>query len=96
VVLFTTSPGAGTVLSNCEAPNDQIRHHRTPQLSRQVVDRLWATGYLTLRDVACEVRDGIAYLDGRLRSHYLKQIAQATAAEVDGVRAVDNRIKVIR
>ncbi len=70
--------------------------HRMPPPARQIAERLRATGYLTLRDVGCEVRDGVAYLEGRLRSHYLKQTAQAAASEVEGIRAVDNRIVVIR
>ena len=64
-------------------------------LTAQLTHRLRATGYLTLHDVACEVRDGVAYLRGRLHSHHLKQVAQSIAAEVDGVRAVDNRIEVV-
>jgi hypothetical protein len=35
-------------------------------------------------------------LRGHLPSHYLKQVAMARAAEVEGVRAIVNEIEVVR
>jgi carbon storage regulator len=58
-------------------------------------DRLRRSGYLALRDIACEVRGGVARLRGRLPTQYLKQVAQAIVAEVEGVIAVSNEIEVI-
>jgi BON domain len=100
VAFFATGPGGGTVLALLRPPKDTnnqlaIRPSRSAILARQVRDRLHAAGYLALRDVGCEVHDGVAFLDGRLRSHYLKQIAQATALKVDGIRRVENRIDVV-
>jgi len=83
------------MISTLDATTDAGRISAAVKLARQIDLRLKATGYLTFRDVACEVRDGIAHLNGCLRSHHLKQIAQAVAIEVDGIRAVDNRIVVV-
>jgi osmotically-inducible protein OsmY len=42
------------------------------------------------------LRDGVLRLRGDLPSHYLKQIALAAVAEVEGVRAIVNEIEVRR
>ena len=65
------------------------------ELRREAEDRLRRSGYLALSDVSCDARDDVLYLRGRLPSYYLKQIAQAVAAEVGGARRVVNRFDVI-
>jgi osmotically-inducible protein OsmY len=64
-------------------------------LERAARERLGDSGYMALRDVACEIAAGEARLSGRLPSHYLKQVAQAAVAGLDGVRTVRNQIEVI-
>jgi osmotically-inducible protein OsmY len=56
--------------------------------------RLRHSGYSALWDVSCEADGATVHLRGRLRSHYLKQMAQAIVAEVEGVRRVVNLIEV--
>ena len=68
---------------------------RRSTIEEAAEDRLRRSGYLALRDVACEVLGGVARLRGRLPSHYLKQVAQAIVAEVEGVIVVSNEIEVI-
>jgi hypothetical protein len=51
--------------------------------------------YLALRNVACDCRDGVLTLRGCLPTYYLKQVAQAVAARVEGVRQVVNDIEVL-
>ncbi len=51
--------------------------------------------YLALRNVTCECRDGVLSLRGCLPTYYLKQVAQAVVAPVDGVRQVVNDIEVV-
>jgi osmotically-inducible protein OsmY len=63
-------------------------------IRREAEARFRRSGYLALSDVACDVHDGVVHLRGRLPSYYLKQVAQAVAAEVEGVRLVVNRIEV--
>lgn len=50
--------------------------------------------YLSLRNIACEYRDGVLTLRGCLPTYYLKQVAQAVVATVEGVRQVVNEIEV--
>jgi osmotically-inducible protein OsmY len=63
-------------------------------IARVAEDRLRRSGYLALRDVSCDAREGVVYLRGRLPAHYLKQVAQALAAGVEGVCRVVNLIEV--
>jgi len=57
--------------------------------------RLEPTGYATLRRVRCEFRDGLLRLSGCLPSQYLKQVAQAAVADVEGIVTVANEIEVV-
>jgi osmotically-inducible protein OsmY len=66
-----------------------------PSLERRIEDCLCRSGYLALRAVVCDTRGGIVRLRGSLPTYYLKQVAQATVAEVDGVRRIINRIVVV-
>lgn len=69
---------------------------RRPELQRTAEERLWRSGYLALRDIACVARDDEVYLHGRLPSYYLKQVAQEIVAGVEGVRRLINKIDVSR
>jgi osmotically-inducible protein OsmY len=51
--------------------------------------------YLALRNVTCDCRDGVLTLRGCLPTYYLKQVAQAVVARLDGVRQVVNEIQVV-
>ncbi len=51
--------------------------------------------YLALRTVRCECQDGVLTLRGCLPTYYLKQVAQAVVARVEGVRQVVNEIEVL-
>jgi len=51
--------------------------------------------YLILRNVACEYQEGVLTLRGCLPTYYLKQVAQAVVARVEGVRQVVNDIEVV-
>jgi osmotically-inducible protein OsmY len=66
-----------------------------PVIGRQAEDRLRQSGYLALRDVSCDSREGVVSLRGRLRSYYLKQLAQALVGGVEGVLFVHNHIEII-
>jgi osmotically-inducible protein OsmY len=51
--------------------------------------------YFELHEVSCEFSGGILTLCGRLPSYHLKQLAQATVAEVPGVIEVHDRLEVV-
>jgi osmotically-inducible protein OsmY len=57
--------------------------------------RLRSSGYLALRGIRCACEGGVLSLHGCVPSHYLKQVAQAIADEVEGVHRVDNQIRVL-
>src|SRR5262245_65590870 len=52
--------------------------------------------YRTLKNVACDCRDGVLVLRGCLPSYYLKQVAQEVVARLEGVQAIDNQIQAAR
>lgn len=57
--------------------------------------RLERTGYTVLCRVRCEFQDGLLRLSGHLPSQYLRQVAQAAVAEVEGIVTVVNEIEVV-
>lgn len=63
-------------------------------IGSSVESRLLASGYLALRRIECECAGGVLYLRGCVPTHYLKQVAQAIAAQVEGVRQVENQLRV--
>jgi osmotically-inducible protein OsmY len=65
-------------------------------LAQRVERALRATGYGTLRGIELTVHARFVILGGRVPSYYLKQVAQATALAVPGVRHVRNELDVDR
>lgn len=63
-------------------------------LADAVRARLHQSGYLALREISCEATNSRVVLRGRVSTFYLKQVAQARAGDVEGVRLVVNRIEV--
>jgi hypothetical protein len=51
--------------------------------------------YLALKNVTCDLFDGVLVLRGCLPSYYLKQIAQEAVALLEGVERIDNQIQVV-
>jgi osmotically-inducible protein OsmY len=64
-------------------------------ISLSAASRLQRSGYAALRRIACAVEGGVLHLHGCVPSHYLKQVAQALVADVDGVCLVQNKIQVV-
>lgn len=57
--------------------------------------RLQGSPYFAIRDIGCAYQDGVLTLRGCVPSHYLKQVAQATVADVAGVMTVVNTVVVV-
>jgi osmotically-inducible protein OsmY len=57
--------------------------------------RLRGNAQLSLMDISCECLDGVLVLRGRVPSYYLKQLAGAIVAEVEGVQRIDNRLEIV-
>jgi BON domain len=64
-------------------------------LTEAVSRALCASGYPRLRDLEIEHRDGIVILRGRVPTYHQKQLAQAAALRVEGVREIVNEVEVV-
>jgi osmotically-inducible protein OsmY len=56
--------------------------------------RLQQSPYASLRQVSCQLRAGVLTLGGHVPSYYLKQIAQTAVRSVEGVRQINNQLRV--
>lgn len=56
--------------------------------------RLGASPYPELRRISCEHRRGAIILEGRVRSYYMKQVAQTLIGNVPGVGTIVNCLEV--
>src|SRR5262249_29834967 len=65
-------------------------------LAERVEQALRAVGYPPLRAIEVSVCDQIVILQGRVQRYYMKQLAQAVAMEVGGVRELRNEVQVVR
>lgn len=63
-------------------------------LAESVARALVATGYSALREIEIEICNGIAVLWGCVPTYHQKQLAQAVAQNVDGVRGIANAVEV--
>lgn len=66
----------------------------TLSLSVKVERALQSTAYSALRGVRVSVHDEVVVLRGRVPTFHMKQIAQAAAGSVPGVREVRNELDV--
>jgi osmotically-inducible protein OsmY len=65
-------------------------------LAERVERALRATGYPPLRVVEVSVCGQLVVLRGRVPNYYMKQVAQAVATDVAGVRELRNDVEVVR
>jgi osmotically-inducible protein OsmY len=56
---------------------------------------LRSNSYLALKNVSCELDQGVLTLRGCVPSYYLREMAHETVERLDGVRSVVNEIEVI-
>lgn len=67
----------------------------TDTLADRVERRLRHSPYLALRNLTCTSQGDLVVLRGCLPTYYLKQVAQALAAQVEGVEQVVNEVEVV-
>jgi osmotically-inducible protein OsmY len=58
-------------------------------------DRLRNSAYLELRNISCDIHEGVLTLRGRVPSYHLKQLAQALVHEIEGVLELNNQLDVV-
>lgn len=66
----------------------QGRHNMTNDAQQHLCNRHGLHG------VSCETVDGKVVLSGKVRSFYLKQLAQEILRKIDGIGSIDNRLEV--
>ena len=66
----------------------------TPSLVELLQISFNQLGYQQLNNIQCEVDGNVMILSGKLKSFYLKQIAQTVAIKIPGVASVLNKIEV--
>jgi osmotically-inducible protein OsmY len=64
------------------------------ELAIQAEYCLRKSGYLGLRRVSCDVREGVLVLRGHVSSYYLKQLAQEFARRIEGGETIVNKVEV--
>ena len=64
-------------------------------IQARVQNVLDTASYSELRQVRCERKRGIIFLRGRVRSYFLKQLAQEVIRDVEGVSHLVNAIEVL-
>ena len=64
-------------------------------IAARVEQALRATGYLALRALRVSAIASVVQLEGTVSTYHLKQLAQATALSVPGVREVRNEVDVV-
>ena len=62
------------------------------EIAQQVLRQ---SSYFELRDVSCDFSGAILTLSGHVPTYHLKQLAQASVADVPGVVEVHNRVEVV-
>jgi osmotically-inducible protein OsmY len=67
---------------------------RPPESAELAESKLRRSGYLAMRHLSCAFRAGVLTLSGRLPSYYLKQVALAVVATVEGVERIDDQVEV--
>ena len=67
---------------------------RCPETGELAECRLRRSGYLAMQHLCCDFRARVVTLRGRLPSYYLKEVALAVAATVEGVERIDDQVEV--
>jgi hypothetical protein len=83
--------------SECTAKNGSsgTKPHDPSSVKQEALRRLSESSYVALRTVACKVDETAIELFGTLPSHYLKQVAQTIAAEIQHGLQILNHIEVV-
>lgn len=79
-------------------PPAQFIRNLSQNTDEQITDlacqALRATGYCQLRHLQVYYEHGRITLQGQLPTYYLKQVAQSVILQVDGVREIDNDVRI--
>jgi hypothetical protein len=96
--LFSFLPSKEGAMPALKSANTQpARPTQTiqPSLKELAEGVLRRNSYLALKNVTCDMLDGVLVLRGCLPTYYLKQVAQEAVAPLKGVERIDNQIQVV-
>lgn len=79
--------------AECPAIHSFASGYPTPV--ERAEQRLRSNPYLALKNITCEERPGVLILRGQLPTYYLKQMASAAVADLDGTEEIINQIEVV-
>jgi osmotically-inducible protein OsmY len=86
------SPSQESIASVFTRPNPfAAMFQEIAEIAQTVLRR---SAYFELRNVSCDYSGGVLTLRGRVPTYHLKQLAQASVAEVPGVIEVHNHVEV--
>ena len=83
-------------LRSVSVPSHGPGAERDQLLKGLVIEVLRSSSYRPLRELVCQVRDGVVILSGVVSSFFLKQMAQAVVLRLERVERVRNLIEVCR
>jgi osmotically-inducible protein OsmY len=67
-------------------------HAKLEELAERCLHR---NTYPALKNISCECLNGVLILRGCVETYYLKQVAQAVVARLEGVTRINNQIQVM-
>ena len=71
-----------------------VRSALNSRVEEAVRNRLNESAYPSIKHIDCQFDDGILVLRGRLPSFFMKQVAQETIADLDGIKEIVNCVEV--
>jgi osmotically-inducible protein OsmY len=69
-------------------------NHADELLEARMLSLLQSSGYFPLTRLECRVSKGIVELSGGVPTFFLKQVAQAKALQLEGVKGIRNEVVV--
>lgn len=75
-------------------PQPVLKRDLDDDIRRDALAVLHASGFSSLRNLGCQVENGVVELTGAVRSFYLKQMAQAVVMRLNGINGVRNHVRV--
>ncbi|SMP61605.1 BON domain-containing protein [Neorhodopirellula lusitana] len=83
-----------TLLRPMRQSNPRLSNGWDP-IQTRVQEVLDAASYTELQQISCERRRGIVFLSGDVSSEFMKQLAQESIRDVEGVSHLVNAIQVV-
>jgi hypothetical protein len=79
---------------SCPTSNGDGRRPERVSIRQAAQGRLQKSDYPAVREVQCDLKHGVLRVRGILPTRYLKQVALALVADVEGVDLIINEIEV--